>query len=253
MDRIQLKEIYARLSEYGGKTVTVAGWARTIRDSKAFGFIELNDGSCFKNTQIVFERTKSDYVLMLLQCALGIVAIIGPNILQKRHNFIIPSKMMVLYTLFLYGAIFLGEVMAFYYNVPHWDTFLHGLSGAMLGALGYTVISVLNRSDSVPVNLSPLFVAFFTFCFAMTMGMIWEIYEFSVDSLFGTNMQKFAFEDGTGKIGQAALMDTMKDLIVDTIGALTMSIIGYISLKHKTGLVDKLIFKSHKQKAETEE
>ena len=161
--------------------------------------------------------------------------------------------MMVLYTLFLYGAIFLGEVMAFYYNVPHWDTFLHGLSGAMLGALGYTVISVLNRSDSVPVNLSPLFVAFFTFCFAMTMGMIWEIYEFSVDSLFGTNMQKFAFEDGTGKIGQAALMDTMKDLIVDTIGALTMSIIGYISLKHKTGLVDKLIFKSHKQKAETEE
>ena len=205
------------------------------------------------HTQIVFERTKSDYVLMLLQCALGIVAIIGPNILQKRHNFIIPSKMMVLYTLFLYGAIFLGEVMAFYYNVPHWDTFLHGLSGAMLGALGYTVISVLNKSDSVPVNLSPLFVAFFTFCFAMTMGMIWEIYEFSVDSLFGTNMQKFAFEDGTGKIGQAALMDTMKDLIVDTIGALTMSIIGYISLKHKTGLVDKLIFKSHKQKAETEE
>lgn len=205
------------------------------------------------HTQIVFERTKSDYVLMLLQCALGIVAIIGPNILQKRHNFIIPTKMMVLYTLFLYGAIFLGEVMAFYYNVPHWDTFLHGLSGAMLGALGYTVISVLNRSDSVPVNLSPLFVAFFTFCFAMTMGMIWEIYEFSVDSLFGTNMQKFAFEDGTGKIGQAALMDTMKDLIVDTIGALTMSIIGYISLKHKTGLVDKLIFKSHKQKAETEE
>lgn len=205
------------------------------------------------HTQIVFERTKSDYVLMLLQCALGIVAIIGPNILQKRHNFIIPSKMMVLYTLFLYGAIFLGEVMAFYYNMPHWDTFLHGLSGAMLGALGYTVISVLNKSDSVPVNLSPLFVAFFTFCFAMTMGMIWEIYEFSVDSLFGTNMQKFAFEDGTGKIGQAALMDTMKDLIVDTIGALTMSIIGYISLKHKTGLVDKLIFKSHKQKAETEE
>ena len=57
MDRIQLKEIYARLSEYDGKTVTVAGWARTIRDSKAFGFIELNDGSCFKNTQIVFERS----------------------------------------------------------------------------------------------------------------------------------------------------------------------------------------------------
>lgn len=60
MDRIQLKEIYARLSEYDGKTVTVAGWAKTIRDSKAFGFIELNDGSCFKNMQIVFERASLD-------------------------------------------------------------------------------------------------------------------------------------------------------------------------------------------------
>ena len=60
MDRSKLKEIYARLSEYDGKTVTVAGWAKTIRDSKAFGFIELNDGSCFKNMQIVFERASLD-------------------------------------------------------------------------------------------------------------------------------------------------------------------------------------------------
>ena len=187
------------------------------------------------HTQIVFERTKSDYVLMLLQCALGIVAIIGPNILQKRHNFIIPSKMMVLYTLFLYGAIFLGEVMAFYYNVPHWDTFLHGLSGAMLGALGYTVISVLNKSDSVPVNLSPLFVAFFTFCFAMTMGMIWEIYEFAADGLFGMNMQKFMLADGTVLVGHAALADTMKDIIVDVLGSLLASVIGFFSIRKGKG------------------
>ena len=183
-----------------------------------------------------------DYVLMLLQCLLGIVAIILPSVLQKRHNFIIPSNMMILYTLFLYGAIFLGEVMAFYYKVPHWDTILHTFSGAMLGALGYSIISFFNKTDGVPVNMSPAFVAFFAFCFAMTMGMLWEIYEFSVDYFFGTNMQKFAWEGGVPKVGQEALMDTMKDIIVDTVGALVMSVLGYLSLKHKTGFVDKLIF-----------
>ncbi|MBQ8229337.1 MAG: asparagine--tRNA ligase [Clostridia bacterium] len=56
MERTPLKTLGENYLAYDGKTVTVAGWARTIRDSKAFGFIELNDGSCFKNTQIVFER-----------------------------------------------------------------------------------------------------------------------------------------------------------------------------------------------------
>ncbi len=195
----------------------------------------------------IFERTKSDYVLMLLQCLLGIAAIAIPSLLQRKLNFVIPSNMMVLYTLFLYGAIFLGEVMAFYYKVPHWDTFLHALSGAMLGALGFSVITFLNKTDGIPINMSPLFVAFFAFCFAMTMGMLWEIYEFTVDYFFGTNMQKFALEGGAGLVGQAALKDTMKDLIVDTIGALIMSIGGYLSIKYKTGFVDKLIFKRRKE------
>lgn len=194
----------------------------------------------------IFERTKSDYVLMLLQCLLGIAAIAIPSLLQRKLNFVIPSNMMVLYTLFLYGAIFLGEVMAFYYKVPHWDTFLHALSGAMLGALGFSVITFLNKTDGIPINMSPLFVAFFAFCFVMTMGMLWEIYEFTVDYFFGTNMQKFALEGGAGLVGQAALKDTMKDLIVDTIGALIMSIGGYLSIKYKTGFVDKLIFKRRK-------
>ncbi len=58
MERLQLKELNKDVQAYDGKTVVIAGWARTIRDSKAFGFIELNDGSCFKSTQIVFERAK---------------------------------------------------------------------------------------------------------------------------------------------------------------------------------------------------
>ena len=85
----------------------------------------------------------------------------------------------------------------------------------------------------------------------MTMGMLWEIYEFSVDYFFGTNMQKFALEGGVPKVGQEALMDTMKDIIVDTVGALVMSVLGYLSLKNKTGFVDKLIFRRAKKHDES--
>lgn len=194
------------------------------------------------------QRTRSDYVLMLLQCSLGIVAVFLPQMLQKKHRFVIPSRMLVLYTLFLYGAIFLGEVMSFYYNVPHWDTFLHTLSGAMLGALGYTVVTFLNKTDEIPITLSPAFVAFFAFCFALTMGVLWEIYEFSIDALFGTNMQKYAPSQGEPFLGQAALLDTMKDLIVDTIGALVISVAGFISLKYKDGsLVSRLLFRKKQE------
>ena len=195
------------------------------------------------HTTVDFERTKGDYVLMLLQCSLGIAAVALPSILQKRLNFVIPSKMMIFYTLFLYGSTFLGEVLSFYYKVPHWDTILHTFSGAMLGALGFSVITFLNKTDGIPISLSPAFVAVFTFCFAMALGVVWEIYEFAVDYFFNTNMQKFAIEGGELLFGQFALMDTMKDLIVDMVGALVMSVFGYISLKRKNGLVEKLTFK----------
>ena len=58
MKRTEIAELYSKTAELGGKTVTVCGWVRTIRDSKALGFIELNDGSCFKGVQIVFESDK---------------------------------------------------------------------------------------------------------------------------------------------------------------------------------------------------
>lgn len=193
-----------------------------------------------------FKRVKSDYVLMLLQCVLGVIAMLVPGMLQKRVKLEIPSNMMMLYILFLYCAIYLGEVRSFYYNVPHWDTILHTFSGAMLGALGFSFITFLNKTDRVPVNLSPLFVATFALCFAVTLGVIWEFYEFAADGILMTNMQKFAVEGGTALIGRAALMDTMKDLIVDFIGALVMSVIGYISLKHKKGWMEKLLLKIRK-------
>ncbi len=191
-------------------------------------------------------RVRSDYVLMLLQCLLGIAAMLLPGILSKKLKITIPSNMYFLFVIFLYCAIFLGEISKFYYNVAHWDTILHTFSGAMLGALGFSIISIINKKRVFDICLSPFFIAFFAFCFAVTVGVFWEIYEFSFDSLFGLNMQKFALESGKLLVGQAALVDTMKDLIVDCIGALVMAIIGYIGLKNKRKWYDNLLIKFNK-------
>ncbi len=188
-------------------------------------------------------RVKGDYVLMLFQCILGIFAMLLPGILRKRLHISMPSKMIVMYALFLYCAIYLGEVREFYYRIPQWDAILHTFSGAMLGALGFSFINFLNKTDKVPLSLSPLFVAVFTFCFAVTLGVVWEIYELGMDTFLHTNMQKFALENGEPLVGQAALMDTMQDLMVDSIGACVMSVVGFISLKYKKGWIEKFQLK----------
>ena len=186
-------------------------------------------------------KVKSDYVLMLIQCLLGIVAIFIPNIISKSKRISIPGSMYILYLVFLYAAIFLGEVRDFYYKVPHWDTILHTFSGAGIGALGFSVVNLLNKQEKLDINLTPLFVSIFAFCFAVTIGVFWEIYEFSFDGILGLNMQKFALSNGSNLVGRKALMDTMKDLIVDSVGSLIMCLIGYFSLKYKKGWLDNLI------------
>ena len=191
-------------------------------------------------------RTKGDYSLMLLQCVLGILAMFLPSMLEHRIKIIIPSRMMIMYALFLYGAIYLGEVRNFYFVIPYWDTILHISSGGMLGALGFSVIVLLNNTDRVPINLSPVFVAFFAFCFAISIGVAWEIYEYAFDGLLGLNMQKFALQDGTLLVGRDAVSDTMQDLIVDVVGAGAISGLGYISLKYKKGWVERLLLRKHK-------
>ena len=188
-------------------------------------------------------RTKSTYTLMLLQCIVGVVAIHIPDILEKHLKRDIPSFMVTMYIIFLYCAIFLGEVRSFYYLIPNWDNFMHTFSGMMLGSLGFSVITILNKTDKIPLNMSPFFVALFAFCFAVTIGVFWEFYEYLFDGLLGLNMQKFMLEDGIALIGREALSDTMTDLFVDALGAFIMSVIGYISLKYKTGLINTLRFR----------
>lgn len=177
------------------------------------------------------EKLKSDYVLMLIQCILGLIVMAVPSIIEKRFSIDIPNYMEVLYFIFLYCAIYLGEVRNFYFLIPYWDTILHAFSGAMLGAMGFTLISILNNSQQVKMHLSPLFVSLFAFCFALAAGAIWEIYEFTFDGLLSLNMQKYALEDGTLLVGREALRDTMKDIIVDAVSALIVVIIGCFSIK----------------------
>ncbi len=175
---------------------------------------------------------RSDYVLMLIQCMLGLILMLLPSLLERRWSFAIPNYMYIMFFAFLYCAIYLGEVRSFYYLIPHWDVILHAFSGVMLGALGFSLVTLLNSSSKVSVQLSPFFVALFAFCFALAMGALWEIYEFSGDSLFGMNMQKFREYDGTILVGHAALVDTMKDIIIDALAALSVSVVGYIGLKY---------------------
>lgn len=176
---------------------------------------------------------RSDYVLMFIQCLLGLTVHALPSMVHRRWKFYVPNFICIMYYLFLYCAIFLGEVLDFYYMVPHWDTILHFFSGAMLGALGFILVSWLNDSEKVRVSLSPAFVALFAFCFALSCGAVWEIYEYVFDGLLGLNMQKFVTADGVILVGHDALGDTMKDIIVDALAALLITVIGYARIKAK--------------------
>lgn len=193
-------------------------------------------------------RPLSDYSLMLLECILGIVVIHIPSILEKRFSLEIPYTLNIMYLVFLYCAITLGEVRDFYYRVPHWDTILHTLSGVMLGFFGFMVIDILNRDKNTSVNLSPIFVSLFAFCFAISLGLVWEIYEYSFDGILGLNMQKFRLEDGTELIGRSALSDTMEDIIVDSLGAFAAAAYGFIHLKVRQRKNLEKENNSHKEK-----
>jgi hypothetical protein len=157
-----------------------------------------------------------------------------PSIIEKKFSVDIPDGMEVAYFVFLYMAIYLGEVRDFYYLIPFWDVILHAFSGFMLGALGFSLVSYLNKSEHIPMSLSPFFVALFAFCFALAVGTLWEIYEYTFDGLLSLNMQKCALEDGTQLVGRRAVSDTMGDLIVDALSGFIVSAVGYFTLKRSS-------------------
>lgn len=137
----------------------------------------------------------------------------------------IPSEFQVLALAFVFAALFLGEVRSYYDKFWWWDIALHSTSGVLMGILGFLLVYVLNASQKIAISMTPQFVAFFAFMFAVAVGAIWEIFEFSIDSMFGARMQKAMFNDPSG------LTDTMWDMIVNTIGAALISTLGWWYMK----------------------
>ncbi|EUJ47174.1 hypothetical protein PROCOU_10101 [Listeria rocourtiae FSL F6-920] len=108
---------------------------------------------------------------------------------------------------------------------------MHTFSGAMLGAIGFSFVNLLNNDKHVVMQMKPGFISVFAFCFAVTLGAFWEIYEYTFDGLMNLNMQRYAMSNGTPLVGRVALADTMGDIIVDVLGSLVFVLIGYWSLK----------------------
>ena len=156
----------------------------------------------------------------------GIIMIsLYPLFLARHFHVRIPAEFQLLTIGFVFAAVFLGEVHGYYTRFWWWDIVLHTSSGFLLGIIGFLLVYVLNESERIDLHMRPGFVAFFAFLFAIGAGTLWEIFEFTMDSVFGMNMQKPMFGDHSG------LTDTMWDLIVDAIGALVISVLGYGYLK----------------------
>ncbi|MEL4304320.1 hypothetical protein [Methanococcoides sp. LMO-2] len=140
-----------------------------------------------------------------------------PSLIEKRYKFKFPNEFEVLIMLYIYASLMLGEYGEYFEIFWWWDLFLHTSLGIIFPALGFILVYVLNSEHQV--NLSPFFIALFSFSIAVSFGAIWEIFEYVMDGLFGLNMQK------------SGLVDTMWDLIVETASAFLMSTMGYLYLK----------------------
>lgn len=197
---------------------------------------------------------------------LGILTLILfmiPELIEKKVGVVIPTGLKSIILIFIFAAEILGEINAFYIKIPIWDTMLHTTNGFLMAAIGFALIDLFNRSEKFSLKMSPYFVAFTAFCFSMTVGVVWEFFEFGMDWFFHTDMQKdwilpaisSVKLDPTGANNPVrvtiesvvingeewnfggyldiGIVDTMKDLIVNFIGAVVFSVIGIVYLKQR--------------------
>jgi hypothetical protein len=163
---------------------------------------------------------------------LALVLTYFPAFLERNLKVILPLEIEMLLVMFVFSAMYLGEIRSYYTTFWWWDLFLHTSSGFLLGLLGFIVIYVLNSQDRVRMRLSPLLVGVFSFVFSVALGAIWEIFEFSIDFFLGMNMQK------------SGLNDTMGDMIVNLIGGLVMACLGALYVHQgKTHFIDGILKK----------
>jgi len=203
-------------------------------------------------------------------CILTLILFIIPYIIDDKFQISLPNSLEISIFLFIFSAEILGEIQNFYGVFPHWDTILHTINGFLSAAIGFSLVDILNNSTKITFKLSPFFVVVVAFCFSMTVGVCWEIFEFSGDQFLNMDMQKDRIInkissvelnkekknipiiiDNINKIDihysdnsknktitvkgyiDIGIIDTMKDLIVNLIGALIFSIYGYQYLKYR--------------------
>lgn len=174
---------------------------------------------------------QAEHFLRLVQVGFGLVALLFPSLLRKHTRILLPQRITFIYAVFFYLALLLGSLGGFYDTVAEWDTIQHALSSALFGVLGFSVIANLQEGGVQRLNLTPVLSSLFSFCLATTIGVLWEFYEFFADSVLGQNTQRTMTIEGVPLIGQAALLDTMGDLIVNCTAAAIVAILGYFALK----------------------
>lgn len=199
-------------------------------------------------------------------CLLTLLLFIVPSFLQVEFKIELPTALEIIILLFIFSAEILGEIHSFYIRIPYWDTILHTLNGFLAAAIGFSLVDLLNQRESKHIifKLSPLFMALVAFCFSMTIGVMWEFFEFSMDTFFNLDMQKDTiihsinsvlldptrnnipisitdikditiqgYNLGIGGYIDIGLIDTMEDLFVNFIGASIFSVIGYFYVKNR--------------------
>lgn len=197
-------------------------------------------------------------------CLLTLFLLIIPSFIQVEFRIEIPTTLEIIILLFIFAAEILGEIHAFYVKIPLWDTLLHTMNGFLAAAIGFSLVDILNRNKRLEFHLSPLFMVLVAFCFSMTIGVVWEFFEFFMDSFFNMDMQKDTVIHAIHSVmldpsmsnrvysissinevlinGNAlpvngyidiGLIDTMMDLIVNFIGAFIFSVFGFFYLKKR--------------------
>ncbi|MCX7821343.1 MAG: hypothetical protein N2258_06675 [Brevinematales bacterium] len=172
-----------------------------------------------------------------------------PDYIEMKNKVDIPDILEIIVIIFIYASTYMSVRFNLYYNFFWWDDLLHTFSGIIIGFLGFIFVFKLNENYSL--NLNPFLVALFAFCFSVTMGVLWEIFEFTTDALIKTTHQKWDLPPESILLGKpyqgSGLRDTMSDLILDSIGALFSSMVGYVMYKARKMEVIKYIKNSFKR------
>jgi hypothetical protein len=174
-----------------------------------------------------------DY-FMIFSAFIAVIGSMIPAILHRQWRIVLPVELDLILTAFIAVHFILGELGAFYLKFWWFDLLLHDLGGFVIGIVGFVWSYMLFYTNKIKAH--PWFIFVFTISLAMAAGAVWEIFEFSMDQLFGFNMQK------------SGLKDTMGDLIVCVVGSVFAGLLGYFYLKHdQGGLIRRLIVRWRRQ------